>query len=199
MFFETAHHMIYTTLHCDVNFCHLVAHYGDNNTAYGALVDLDLASVSETTGQSHHGRRTGTRRFMARELLVKEPPLHLERFDWESFFYVLCWIGTHYSEGTEIETNALHTWNTDDDDTLNQCKSTAVDGNITPTLKGLFTVFYKPIYGSWITPMQRMFLAADTTRLKFTDQMSEGNTLSFDEETIDGLITWEKIWNIIKN
>ena len=28
---------------------------------------------------------------MARELLVKEPPLHLERFDWESFFYVLLW------------------------------------------------------------------------------------------------------------
>ena len=178
--------------------------YTDMDIVQGVLIDFDLASLGQPIGESHHGRRTGTRRFMSRELLVKETPLHLERFDWESFFYVLCWIGTHYSEGTEIQTNALHPWDTDNDDTLIVCKSAALGGSNFPALLSLFTAFYSPMYGSWIAPMQQMFIAADGARTKLVEaqraNLNPGDSgLSLDEGTVGGCITWERLWGIIKN
>ena len=199
---RTAHHMIYISisgsLHCDVNLHHFVMHCGDNNTVHGALVDFDLASLEEPACEYKHERRNKARRFISREL-VKSATRNLERFDWESFYYVLCWIGTHYSEGAEIKTNALHSWDARDDDVVVECKSTALAGNMIPSFITLFTAFYKPVYRSWIMPMQQLFFAADMARLELEELRADDDTLSFNEGAVDSCITWEKLWGIIRN
>ena len=197
------HTCISRTLHCDIDLHNLMVHYGDGNTVHGALIDFDLASLEEPTCEYPYERRTKARRFIPREL-VKSATQNFERFDWESFYYVLCWIGTHYSEGAEIKTIPLHFWNARDDDVLVKCKSAILDGSImagsmTPSFITLFTDFYIPVYQSWIEPMQQMFQAADRARSKFGARKYSDDTLSFDEETVDGFITWERVWDIIRN
>ncbi|OCB90422.1 hypothetical protein A7U60_g2341 [Sanghuangporus baumii] len=138
---------------------------------------------------------------MAIDLLEKETPLHRERFDWESFFYVICWTGTHYSNGVEIKTNALKTWDTDDDGTLSEVKQSVLFGVSRPNLRIRFTDFYKPLISSWIDDMQSMFLAADQARKKFVHAKAanpEEDTLGF-YETLGGHVTWDKVWKILKN
>ncbi|KAL5484881.1 hypothetical protein ACEPAI_7523 [Sanghuangporus weigelae] len=165
-----AYHFLFNSetriLHHDISLHNLMVHYNNDGAVHGVLIDFDLASVGEPGGDEHHGRRTGTRRFIAIDLLEKETPPHLERFGWESFFYVICWIGTHYSNGTEIQTNALKTWDADDDKTLSEVKQSVLFGLSRPNLGILFTNFYKPLISLWIQDMQSMFLAADQARLQ---------------------------------
>ncbi|KAL5528128.1 hypothetical protein ACEPAF_7264 [Sanghuangporus sanghuang] len=200
-----AHHFLFNskehTLHRDISLRNLMVRYSDDDTVHGVLIDFDLASVGVPTSEGHHGRRTGTRRFMAIDLLENETSPHLERFDWESFFYVICWIGTHYSNGVEIKTNALKTWDTDDDDTLSEVKQSVLFGVSRPNLRIRFTDFYKPLISSWIDDMQSMFLAADQARKKFVHAKAanpEEDTLGF-YETFGGHVTWDKVWKILKN
>ncbi|KAJ8494299.1 hypothetical protein ONZ45_g13280 [Pleurotus djamor] len=83
-------HDIADVLHCDVsrrNF--MIRKKGDK--LYGVLNDFDLAIM---TAQANKGpsskQRTGTRPFMAIELLEKSPPPpHIHRHDLESCFYLL--------------------------------------------------------------------------------------------------------------
>ncbi|KAL5482922.1 hypothetical protein ACEPAI_9517 [Sanghuangporus weigelae] len=132
---------------------------------------------------------------MAIDLLGKETPPHLEKFGWESFFYVVCWIGSHYSNGTEIQTNALKTWDADDDETLSEVKQSVLFGLSRPNLGILFfTDFYKPLICMWIQDMQSMFLAADQARKKF----ERAKAANLEEETLGGRVTWDKFWQILE-
>ena len=140
--------------------------YTDKDIVQGVLIDFDLATLGEPIGERHHGRRTGTRRFMSRELLIKGTVPHFERFDWESFFYVLCWIGTHYSGGAEIDTTAFRNWDTDDDDTLGDLKLLLLLQGPSSTLFPLFSGFYQPMLVDWIMPMQRMYGAVYQKKLE---------------------------------
>ena len=89
-----------------------------NGIACGVLNDWDLAEVEPRTNDDHSGERTGTRPYMAIDLLVPLPPRHLERFDWESFFYVICMITCRYDRGEDINPNTLSRWYNPDDETL---------------------------------------------------------------------------------
>ncbi|KAL5524083.1 hypothetical protein ACEPAG_8256 [Sanghuangporus baumii] len=199
------HHFLFRSkvriLHCDISLHSLMVRYNDNGTVQGVLIDFDLASVGKPGGEGHHGRRTGTRRFMAIDLLEKETPPHLERFDWESLFYVICWIGTHYSNGTEIQTTALETWDADDDETLSLVKHSVLAG-LKPNLGILFTDFYKPLFSLWIQDMQSMFRAANLEKTKFeiakaANPDPEEDTLVF-HETLGNHVTWDKFWQILE-
>ncbi|KAL5484885.1 hypothetical protein ACEPAI_7527 [Sanghuangporus weigelae] len=195
-----AHHFSFIhearIFHRDISLHNLMVGYSDNGAVHGVLIDFDLASVGAPSSEEHYGRRTGTRRFMAIDLLEKETPLHRERFDWESFFYVVCWIGTHYSNGVEIETDALETWDTDDDGTLSEVKQSALVGLIRPDLRTLFTDFYRPLLLSWIRPIQRMFRDADTAKGDFK-VAENANPEDFDDETLGGHVIWDKLWDIL--
>ncbi|KAL5484893.1 hypothetical protein ACEPAI_7535 [Sanghuangporus weigelae] len=188
-------------LHRDISLHSLMVRYNDNGTVHGVLIDFDLASVGEPAGEGHHGRWSGTRRFLATNLLEKETPLYLERFGWESFFYVLCWIGTHYSNGTKIKTDALKTWDAGDDETLSKVKKLLLIGFDSP-LDTLFTDFYKPLYWAWVHGLQSMFHDAHQAKNEFRRAKAinpEHDTLVFDEETLGGIVTWDRIWKILKN
>src|SRR5258708_2811534 len=63
--------------------------------AYGVLNDFDLASISGE--QSQNQQRTGTRPFMAFELLRQRNSIvHEYRHDFESFFWVTVFVAMCY-------------------------------------------------------------------------------------------------------
>ncbi|KAL5526342.1 hypothetical protein ACEPAF_8065 [Sanghuangporus sanghuang] len=122
---------------------------------------------------------------------------HLERFDWEAFFYDICWIGTHYSNGKEIKTDAFEEWDRADK-LLVRSKQSVLFGHSDPDLRILFTDFYKPLVSSWMDDMQSMFLAADQARKKFERAKAanpEEDALAF-LETLGGHVTWDEFWQI---
>ncbi|KAL5524082.1 hypothetical protein ACEPAG_8255 [Sanghuangporus baumii] len=133
---------------------------------------------------------------MAIDLLEDKTPPHLERFDWESFFYVICWIGTHYSNGVEIKTNTLKTWDVDDDETLSVVKQSVLFGLSDPDLRILFTDFYKPLFLSWIRPIQSTFRDAAIAKGDFK-VTENANPEDFDDETLGGHVIWDKLWDIL--
>ncbi|KAL5484867.1 hypothetical protein ACEPAI_7509 [Sanghuangporus weigelae] len=165
-----AHHFSFfheaRILHFDISLHNLMVRYNNDGAVHGVLIDFDLASVGLPSGEGYHRKRTATRRFMAIDLLGNENPPHLERFDWESFFYIICWIGTHYSNGTEVQTDALDELDTD------------------------------------VYDIQSMFLDAHQAKNKSRRAKAinpERDMSVFDEETLGGIITWDRIWKTLKN
>ncbi|KAL5524086.1 hypothetical protein ACEPAG_8259 [Sanghuangporus baumii] len=200
-----AHHFLFNSeariLHRDISLHNLMVRSNGPDRVHGVLIDFDLASLGLPTPEGHLGRRTGTRPYMSVELLREETPLHLERFDWESFFYVICWIASHYSAGDAVKTDAFNEWDEPDDKKLRSIKTELLFGHSEPNLDSLFTDFYKPLILSWMDDFQSMFLFADQTRKKFERIKAanpEDDSLVFDEETLGGHVTWEKFWGIIK-
>ena len=81
----------------------------DGGKVYGVLNDMDLAvSVGVTNPSSK--QRTGTKPFMAIDLLRPDPPVHMYRHDLESMFYVLTWITSRFHDGEEIADPPLQEW-----------------------------------------------------------------------------------------
>ena len=122
-------------------------------------------------------------------------------FDWESFFYVICWIASHYSFGEEVESQAFKTWDESNDEKLRDTKEALLYGHSRIDLDTAFTDFFKPLITCWIEPMQAMFALCDQARKNFKALKRanpEDDTLVFDEETIGGHVTWEKLWGILK-
>ncbi|KAL5528134.1 hypothetical protein ACEPAF_7270 [Sanghuangporus sanghuang] len=195
-----AHHFSFICeariFHRDISLHNLMVRYNNGGAIHGVFIDFDLASDGEPGGEEHHGRRTGTRRFMSKELLRGQTPLHLERFDWEAFFYVICWVGTHYSNGEEIKTDTFEEWDTDVDKLLVCSKQAVLFGLSRPNLRILFTDFYEPLFLSWIRPIQRMFRDADTAKGDF-EVTENANSKDFDDETLGGHVIWDKLWDIL--
>ncbi|KAL5484898.1 hypothetical protein ACEPAI_7540 [Sanghuangporus weigelae] len=196
-----AHHFLFNSeeriLHRDISLHNLMVRYNGPDKIHGVLIDFDLASLGLPTPEGHLGRRTGTRPYMSVDLLREETPLHLERFDWESFFYVICWIASHYSGGDAVKTDAFNEWDEPDDKKLRSIKKELLVGLSEPNLNVLFTDFYKPLYLSWIRPIQIMFRDADLARGDF-NVTPNANPEDFDEETLGGHVTWEKLWGILE-
>ena len=96
----------------------------------------DMATYLDATDEvptSTARHRAGTIPFMARDLLVDEPPVHLYRHDLESpnrsdislkpFFHILVWASVHFDirNKTSLSTHtALKRW---DDDSLDDARS----------------------------------------------------------------------------
>ena len=178
----------------------MVRYYPGTDRVHGVLIDFDLASVGRPKTEGHSGKRNGTRLFMSKELLVPNPPAHLERFDWESFFYVICWIASHFSHGDEVSTDAFQTWFDSRDSVLLCIKSVFLCGLSSKELHDQFTDFYKPLISLWIYPLQRMFSDGNRARVKFINEKDErgDETMVFDEETLGGHVSWDRFWGILK-
>jgi hypothetical protein len=76
---------------------------------YGVLNDFDLA-VYWNKRREPSKQRTGTKPYMAIDLLDNMHVPHLYRHDLESFFYVIVWIVRRYHDGKEIEDPPLQKW-----------------------------------------------------------------------------------------
>jgi serine/threonine protein kinase len=73
--------------HCDISDGNLMFHRRNGHT-FGILIDFDLAVITNLHSENQH--RTGTRQFMAIELLEAEGPVMRHyKHDAESFFWVV--------------------------------------------------------------------------------------------------------------
>ena len=74
----------------------------ENGNVYAVLNDLDLAVDADVQRQSSK-HRTGTKPFMAIDLLGGEPTVHMYRHDLESLFSVLlCMFLMHISDASRV-------------------------------------------------------------------------------------------------
>lgn len=76
---------------------------------YGVLNDFDLA-IYWDQHRVPSKQRTGTKPYMAIDLLDATPGPHLYRHDLESLFYVIIWIVCRYHDGKELANPPLQEW-----------------------------------------------------------------------------------------
>ena len=152
--------------HRDINVNNLMFRRLADGQIQGVLCDWDQASTYETERSNDHtGTRNGTRAFLFIDMHINPPPVHLERFDFESLFYVLYWISMNYSKGKflpekerQLITKKWAYWNVEDDEDLSGKKVAFLHKKIrlcdSPEL---FTPFFRPLVISWLDPLRRQF------------------------------------------
>jgi serine/threonine protein kinase len=154
------HHWLYTEakiLHRDISLGNLMYRSVDGELC-GVLNDFDLASsVTPGTMEPASNQRTGTKPFMAIELLKKSPPpRHLYRHDLESIFYVFVFLTCRYLNGTQVKDPPLQSWLTGGNNHLAMEKESFFSsGEVNPTDN---FISLKPI----IIRMQHAFLEGRT-------------------------------------
>ena len=89
-------------IHRDIN--SMLRKEGDNVDVVSN--DFDLAVFRDVQSSSSK-QRTGTKPFMAIDLLQRNAAVHMYRHDLESMFYVLVWIASHFHNGKEIANTSL--------------------------------------------------------------------------------------------
>ncbi|THH09009.1 hypothetical protein EW145_g2313 [Phellinidium pouzarii] len=205
LFFEIfqGHRFLFNCLrfikHRDISVENLMYRKMPDGTFRGVLNDRDLTKVRKATGINPKGTRAGTQPFMSRDLLVPNPPDHLERFDWESMFYVLFWIACHYIDGEDINPEALKDWLQHDMTMLRSAKR----GAFNSFLYEMTTAQFRPLAKLWLNPLRKLFFdgyeARDNHKNEAGDAADKGETYpEFDNETLGGHVTYEKMWAILR-
>jgi hypothetical protein len=190
------HNWLYTKaqiLHRDISLGNLMYRVV-NHEICGVLNDFDLASyVTSEPNAPSSKQRTGTRPFMAIDLLEKSPPpRHLYRHDLESLFYVFVFLICRYHNGTEINDPPLQSWLTNHGDSLANEKSRFLlhPGNmpkVTENFKSLAPICHE---------MQHVFLSGNTAASGYLLKLAKANqpgdlqTPSFDNETQGGHVNF---------
>ncbi|KAH8113845.1 hypothetical protein DFH11DRAFT_279049 [Phellopilus nigrolimitatus] len=192
-------------MHCDVSSDNCMFRRLADDSVVGVLNDWDLSNSGDSTGQSSKSR-TGTRPFMALDLLVPNPPAHLERHDWESLLYVIIWIACRFeSGGHEKNREALESWLDPDFEDFEKVKNDKKGFLLLGKLPDItrITSHYRPLR-SWIFQLSRVFgvgyLVAHYGRQgKPVPEMREDmhSAEPFDEETMGGYVTYEALWAVL--
>ncbi|KAF8512014.1 hypothetical protein BU17DRAFT_96662 [Hysterangium stoloniferum] len=189
------HEWLYTEakiLHRDISLGNLM-YRTVNGQHCGVLNDFDLASyVVPGHMEPTSNQRTGTKPFMAIDLLRQSPPpRHLYRHDLESFFYVLLFFVSRYLDGAEIEDPPLQLWLTKGDDRLGEAKGSFLFfGAINPTenfAKLRFLLLgMKSVLADGIDARRRHEFQAELTKAQGL------NPPLFDDETLGGHVSFAK-------
>ena len=95
-------------LHRDISLNNLMLRK-EGDKVYAVLNNFNLA-VSADVKSTLSKQRTGTKPFMAIDLLRPDPLVHMCRHDLESIFYVLVWITSRFHGGKEIADAPLQEW-----------------------------------------------------------------------------------------
>ena len=172
--------------------------------------DFDLGQISDVERKGYKGERTGTRLFMSISLHLEEGqtqiPKHIERFDLESVFYVMFWEGRLSNNGelyaTKAAKDAYKRWNGHDDISLIKDKRTAFHVIMPHHLNES----YRPLLAQWLEPLGKMFKDGYEELVNFRKKCTTNPSVpvdwdlrGFDYDTLQGNVTFEKIWDIIKN
>ena len=176
----------------------------ERGVVYGVMNDFDLGQISDVEREGYKGERTGTRLFMSISLHLDEGqtqiPKHIERFDLESVFYVMFWEGRLSNNGelyaTEAAKDEYKRWNGHDDITLIKDKRTAFHDMAS------LNESYRPLLAQWLKPLGKMFKDGYERLVECDDNCTVPVDLqrpAFDYDTLGGNVTFEKIWDIIKN
>ncbi|THU81956.1 hypothetical protein K435DRAFT_844549 [Dendrothele bispora CBS 962.96] len=189
-----AHRWLYDRcriLHRDISMNNIMVRKVDGKI-FGVLNDLDLASrvTKEMSATSKH--RTGTRPFMAYELLDSDPKKlvpHLYRHDLESLFYVMLFACCRYNLDGESVSSLYDEWLTDSAENLSNSKEVLCNSHkdfnppVTPDFSGFSKI---------LTDIREIFCDAQYAR-----STSRRTKTSFDPETVNGTITYEKFLAIV--
>ncbi|KAF2452271.1 serine/threonine-protein kinase Sgk2 [Lineolata rhizophorae] len=120
------------------------------------LIDLDLAIREQRKGPSGALNKTGTRVFMAIELLLDEK--HSFVHDLESFFWVLFWICVHFDgPDKDIGPTEFESWNYVDSMSLAELKIGLVNSerHFLRRITTIFTPFYQPLV-PWVNRLRKV-------------------------------------------
>ncbi|KAJ7862507.1 hypothetical protein B0H14DRAFT_2740242 [Mycena olivaceomarginata] len=179
-------------IHRDISVNNLMFQRIDDQV-HGVLNDFDLAVFHEHRQQSTSKQRTGTKPYMAMDLLVTDPPKHLYRHDLESFLYVLAFLTC------ETNSSSLVAWEYLGMESLREKKHFVLTAsNGFPAQRQPFLGFY-----SWIDGLRRQFTKGITKRTTYEDDWKDaqlaGTSLpTFDGDTLDGLVTFDTFAHVLK-
>ncbi|KAJ3807773.1 hypothetical protein F5876DRAFT_47412, partial [Lentinula aff. lateritia] len=173
-------------MHCDVSISNLMFQRIDGKL-YGVLNDFDLAAFHDGSMPSTSKQRTGTKRFMARDLLEHPPQRHFYRHNLESFLYVLAFLTCD----TSAPGSTLGTWIDLRMVALQDAKSNVLTLKRFPPQKPAFEGF-----DFWITLLGQLFTDGISKRKRHEDdeffEHRKGALLllDFDHETLGGCVTF---------
>ena len=177
-------------LHRDISLNNLMLRRKNGKT-YGILNDFDLA-VFEGQERSLSKQRTGTRPYMAIDLLEKKAPKHRYRHDLESMVYVFLWITSGYEDGEEIENAPLKGWFDLGDEAMAKEKTFFIVHE-TPQL----TKAYEPLT-IWANMMREMILDGYSQKSKYRSRNAKRSPENpFDDATLGGFISFPKFKEIL--
>ncbi|TCD63048.1 hypothetical protein EIP91_006061 [Steccherinum ochraceum] len=154
----------------------------------GVLNDFDLASVGESTERQPPSHGTGTRLFMAIELLGTQIPPHYYRHDLESLMYVMLWHASRYTATAILKPSPYERWGLPliDSDILEAYKIRFIHDEV-PQLTS-----HCEALKDWICRMQLLFRRGFQARRN----AQEAGDVGFDEETLGGVVTFDSFARI---
>jgi len=154
----------------------------EGDKIYAVLNDFDLA-VSADVKSISSKHRTGTKPFMAIDLLGGEPTVHMYRHDLESLFYVLVWITSRFHEGVEIEKPPLQEWT--------EGEVVRVKTSFILTAPFQSTIGFQS-FRHWVTSMRKMFIDGLWAKSQVDSSLSY-----FDNDTLGGWVTFDTFQSIL--
>ncbi|KAK7056473.1 hypothetical protein VNI00_003028 [Paramarasmius palmivorus] len=179
-------------LHRDISVGNLMYRISDDNQVYGVLNDFDLARfVDKQDPKPSSKHRTGTKPFVAIDLLDTAGDIicHHVRHDLESFFYVFVWIVTRFHEGEEIDNAPFMEWATGTWGEVSLKKNAFLK----PKSKISVTETYAPLQ-ELVDEWKKMWFEAVNVKDQVDGKIASAEVLAtYDEETLGGRITYEKI------
>ena len=191
-------------IHGDINISNLLCRRLEDGSVQGVLNDWDVASTSHTESDSEHtNMRTGTMPFMSIDLHEDPPPIHIERFEYESLFYVLYWICLSYSYGKLLPEEKRHSafkrwlrWNSNDHDDVRSAKVDLLNDETIFEDADKFPAMYRPLIRPWLYLLQHTLRKGYNAR---NDADFAGRMAEFDDDTLGGHMSYENICKILQN
>ena len=178
--------------HRDISISNLMCRRLKDGSVQGVLNGWDVASTSHTESESEHtNMRTGTMPFMAMDLHRKLPPVHMERFEYESLFYVLYWICLSYSDGKLLPAKERHSsfkrwprWNSNDHDDVRSAKIGLEYNSKIFRDVNKFPAMYRPLIRPWLRLLQYTLRRGYSAR---HDARFAGKLAEFDNDTLGNM------------
>ena len=156
---------------------------------FGVLNDYDLAIFKSNNALSSK-TCTGTKPFMAIDLLGNPTDVHRYRHDLESLFYVIVYVTSRYHEGQEIDDPPLQDWEELGEVALKATKALFITGALP-----LPTPFFEN-FDIWTNPMRESLLQGRASHTRHLGELRRaervpGSIPAFDLETMGGHVSFK--------
>ena len=140
----------------------------EDDKVYGVLNDMDLAvSIGVTIASLK--QHTGSKPFMAINLLWPDPPVHMYCHDLESMFYVLVWITSRFNNGKELIEPPLQEWVDLGGMALIKEKNLFIMSVLLPPTSEFDAL------GRWVVSLQTMIRDGFSVRTKYRSELTIAN------------------------
>lgn len=168
-----------------------------NGVLYGVLNDFDLSVILGENDKPSSNNRTGTKPFMAMDLLGTSGAQHRYRHDLESLFYVILYLISSYDSGKEVYDAPLQLWYDLSEEQLRATKALFLSQDLltpTPAYKG---------FCSWTLRLRSALRAGINARGTYAEEVALAANdgleapAPFDEETLGGHFSFDTFQEIL--